>query len=230
MSVVNVLNDSIILKNYLGNYIGPPGPPGPPAPPGTLPGPKGPDGPVGPAGSVAGPIGPPGPEGDSGEYAHYKYVDDADATLVPGQAIRFLQPSQVATSGIFRLLETSPLAPGTLAGSLFQFKKLGRYLITYNVTLYGDTNPGGVYSVGCAGGPSLNDFNFFQYSSSIVGDSGIVGYVNFKSTFILKVDVLNFVMMLVLNSGRPPQDFGISSNLDQKDGFTGGSLVIQQIL
>ncbi len=218
MSVRSILNnEGLIDEFYLGNYVSPVGP-GPTGPPGI----KGEKGETGATGAT----GDPGPEGNSGEYLQISDDHFVDETLVEGQAIRFTQTDPIGTSGLLYSIDVSPLAPGTTPGTIIFFKKLGRYLVTYSSSLESAGNEGSV-SIGCAGGPSINDFNFFEYSAAITGDIG--GNVNFKNTFIMKVDVLNFVLMLVLNPG-PPGTSGQYNSMKQVANQTGATLIIQQIL
>lgn len=217
MSVKSILNkEGLIDESYLGNYVSPAGP-----------GPTGPQGIKGITGDTGatGDTGDPGPEGSSGEYLHIRYVDDVDGILVAGQGILMTQTDPIGTSGILRTIDFSPFAPSANAGTLFIFKKLGRYFVSYSASYKGLGALGNV-SIGFAGGPSIDDFNFFEYSASITTD--INGYVNFKSSFILKVDVINFVMMLVVNPG-PYGAPATYNSLGKLTDVTGASVVIQQI-
>lgn len=231
MSVKSILNkNSIVLQSYLANYEGAPGPagpPGPPAPPSTPAGPQGPKGETGDASTVVGPVGPAGPEGNAGEYAHFKQTNMFDETYVAGQALQIIDASAIVTPGILVSLAESPLLPSAANGTLVTFKKLGKYLITYNASFTRDDTPvSGLVSIGCAGGPSVNDFNFFNYSATYV-TSYVDGYVNFRSSFILTVDVLNFVLMLVINPGTAT--LAGSDALKQVADVTSVGLLIQQI-
>lgn len=238
MSVKSILNNlDVISNNYLGFYkgsIGPTGPTGPPAPNGTPAGPQGPTGATGATGTIIGPDGPDGPGGDAGEYSRFAGQDVTSNNIISGQAIRVIQSATpVQTSGIERGLAVSPLSSSTTPGTIITFKKIGKYVITYSVTLKRTEPPVyGLVSIGCAFGQSLSNFNFLTYSASTKEYSLIsneIGFVNFCSTFIINVSVLNSVLMLTSNPGPAGYEGSGSDILTQESGKTGSSLVIQQI-
>lgn len=219
MSVSNLIANGKISSNFLGNYKGEPGPQGPPGPiPAGGVGPQGPPGIPGVSG-VQGPPGIPGPNGIAGEYGYFAGYGALTGIIVGAVPLQN-GDTFTRTSGVIPRFNVQYNASGT-GGTEITLRKMGSYLVEYSVSLSGtndDEPPTDFVGVSLGLGTASGNEQELPYTrnatTTFVFDPNGPTYnysFNIKGSYIIKTNVINSTLMLLVNWGNNALAVGASN-------------------